>query len=74
VLFFLICVDVTDLCKVVLCYTNSNILICIIVIYKFVFKYLYAMGSKPKKQAIIKNDSIVRKHCINKKDSEDARC
>jgi hypothetical protein len=32
------------------------------------------MGSKSKKQAIIKNNSIVRKHCINKKDSEDARC
>ncbi len=30
--------------------------------------------SKLKKQAIIKNNSIVRKHCINKKDSEDARC
>ncbi len=32
------------------------------------------MHSKSKKQAIIKNSSIVRKHCINKKDSEDARC
>ncbi len=32
------------------------------------------MGSKSKKQAIIKNNSIVRKHRINKKDSEDARC
>jgi hypothetical protein len=32
-----------------------------------------AMGSKLKKQAIIKNNSIVRKYCINKKDSEDAR-
>ncbi len=32
-----------------------------------------AMGSKSKKQAIIKNNSIVRKHCINKKDNEDAR-
>ncbi len=31
------------------------------------------MGSKFKKQVIIKNNSIVRKHCINKKDSEDAR-
>ncbi len=32
-----------------------------------------AMGSKLKKQAIIKNNSIVRKHCINKKDCKDAR-
>ncbi len=32
-----------------------------------------AMGSKPKKHAISKNNSILRKHCINKKDSEDAR-
>ena len=32
-----------------------------------------AMGSKSKKQAIIKNNFIIRKHCINKKDSEDAR-
>jgi hypothetical protein len=31
------------------------------------------MGSKLKKQAIIKNNSILRKHCINKKDSDDAR-
>ncbi len=31
------------------------------------------MGSKSKKQAIIKNNSIIRKHRINKKDSEDAR-
>ncbi len=31
------------------------------------------MHSKSKKQAIIKNNSIVRKHHINKKDSEDAR-
>ncbi len=33
-----------------------------------------AMGSKSKKQAITKNNSIVRKHGIDKKDSEDARC
>jgi hypothetical protein len=32
-----------------------------------------AMGSKSKKQAIIKNNSIVRKHHINKKDIEVAR-
>jgi hypothetical protein len=31
------------------------------------------MGSKSKKQAISKNNSMVRKHRINKKDSEDAR-
>jgi hypothetical protein len=31
------------------------------------------MGFKSKKQDIIKNNSIVRKHHINKKDSEDAR-
>ncbi len=31
------------------------------------------MGFQSKKQAIIKNNSIVRKHCINKKDSEAAR-
>ncbi len=29
--------------------------------------------SKSKKQAFIRNNSIVRKHCINKKDSDDAR-
>ena len=33
-----------------------------------------AIGSKSKKQAIIKNNSIVRKHRINKKYNEDARC
>ncbi len=33
-----------------------------------------SMHSKSKKQAIIKNNSIVRKNHINKKDSEDARC
>jgi hypothetical protein len=32
-----------------------------------------SMHSKSKKQAIIKNNSIIRKHCINTKDSEDAR-
>jgi hypothetical protein len=32
------------------------------------------MHSKLKKQSIIKNNSIVRKHCMNKKDSEDTRC
>ncbi len=32
-----------------------------------------SMHSKSKKQAIIKNNSIVRKHRMNKKDSEDAR-
>ncbi len=32
-----------------------------------------SMHSKLKKQSIIKNNSIVRKHCMNKKDSEDAR-
>ncbi len=32
-----------------------------------------AMGSKSKKQAIIKNNSIVRKHCTNKKDSDYTR-
>ncbi len=32
-----------------------------------------AMGSKSKNQTIIKNKSILRKHCIKKKDSEDAR-
>jgi hypothetical protein len=32
-----------------------------------------AMGSKSKKQAVIKNNFIVRKHCIKKKDIEDAR-
>ncbi len=31
------------------------------------------MHSKSKKQSIIKNNSIVRKHRMNKKDSEDAR-
>ena len=42
--------------------------------------YLYdrvgtdSMHSKSKKQSIIKNNSIVRNHCMNKKDSEDARC
>ncbi len=30
------------------------------------------MGSKSKKQAIIKNNSIVRKHRMNKKDREGA--
>jgi hypothetical protein len=33
-----------------------------------------SMHSKSKKQSIFKNNSIVRKHCMNKKDSEDARC
>ena len=32
-----------------------------------------SMHSKSKKQSIIKNNSIVRKHRMNKKDSEDAR-
>ncbi len=32
------------------------------------------MHSKSKKQSIIKNNSTVRKHRMNKKDSEDARC
>ncbi len=32
-----------------------------------------AMGSKSKKQAIIKNNFIVRKHRMNKKDSENAK-
>ncbi len=31
------------------------------------------MHSKSKKQSIIKNNSIVRKHFMNKKDSEDTR-
>ncbi len=31
------------------------------------------MHSKSKKQPIIKNNSIVRKNHVNKKDSEDAR-
>jgi hypothetical protein len=65
------------LCNVVLYCINSNLIIVVIVLYEFVFKYLYrgtdAMGSKSKKQAVIKNNSIVRKHRINKKDSEDAR-
>ncbi len=32
-----------------------------------------SMHSKLKKQSIIKNNSIVRKHRMNKKDSKDAR-
>ncbi len=32
-----------------------------------------SMHSKSKKQSIIKNNSIVRKHHMNKKDSEDSR-
>jgi hypothetical protein len=38
---FLFCFDVNNLCKVVSYYTNSNILICIILVYKFVYKYLH---------------------------------
>jgi hypothetical protein len=41
--------------------------------YSNIGKGTVIMGSKSKKQANIKNTSIVRKHCINKKDSEDAR-
>ncbi len=67
----------------------NQIVQCCFVLYKFKYTNLYncfymnlysnicigtdAMGSKLKKQAIIKNNSITRKHRINKKDSEDAR-
>ncbi len=56
---------------------NSNILICIIVVLMNPYSNIRIgtdlMHSKSKKQAIIKNNFIVRKHCINKKGSEDAR-
>ncbi len=61
---------VNDLFKVVLYYTNSNIVICVIVISDIGTD---VMGSKSKKTTIIKNNLIIKKHCIKKKDIEDAR-
>ncbi len=41
--------------------------------YSYVRVGTDSMHSKSTKQSIIKNISIVRKHRMNKKDSEDAR-